>query len=537
MTPALSIQNLNLSINRRVILNGANLALAKGEITALVGRSGSGKSSLAFAIMGLLPPSAELSGRILFDNVDLANLKGQEFEKIRGSRVAMVYQEPMTALNPLQTIDQQLDEAIAIHQSITAAERRAQVGKLLDQVGLSAEKISPNRYPHELSGGQRQRVIIAMAIANNPDIIVVDEPTTALDVTTQEEILLLLRSLCKKLSITILFVTHDLAVAAEISDYIAIMKNGAIVDNCAFSTNNGKDHPQALAEFFDARSSAGEYLASSSTSSILAVERLTCIYSSRSKSIGKHGAPVRAVDDVSINITRGETFAIVGESGSGKSTLSRAIIGIQPIETGRILLRGETVDYHDPASRLNLWRNIQIVFQDPHSSFNPRHRIGDIVSEPLFLIKKNARRIDRWSKAADSLRAVGLDASIIDRFPHQLSGGQRQRVAIARAMVADPALIILDEATSALDMISRKKVLDLLGELQAARGLSFLLITHDLSLLRSHCHRAAVMENGAIVERGDVETLFTSPQHKTTKRLVQTARNLEEAVERMRTPA
>ena len=521
MTEALNIENLSLRIGDAAILSDVSLTLCAGEITSLIGRSGSGKSMTALAIMGLAPGVADTGGAIRFVGENILGASESRLCKLRGRDIAMVFQEPMTALNPLQRIDAQVAETFLTHSDISREDALQKARETLARVGLPPDEAPPGRLPHELSGGQRQRVVIAMAIAMRPKILIADEPTTALDVTTQAEILALLKCLAANEGIAILLITHDLAVVSQVADRIAIIKEGRIVaksDADDFYRNADSPHVQ---EFIPARAKRRQ--AQGERTPILNASKICCDYLRARHSVFSAPSNFRAVDNVSFSIATGENVGLVGESGCGKSTIAKALLGLHPIASGAVTIGGESFSSETPDSIRRLRRKIQIVFQDPYSSFNPRMRVCDIVAEPLHLLDSPMSRAAKRDRAASLLTAVGLSPDSLDKHPHAFSGGQRQRIAIARALATDPEVIVLDEATSALDIASRNRVLELLQSLSETRGVALLFITHDLSVIRDIADRVLVMRAGKIVETGATEQIFNNPAHAYTKSLVNAA--------------
>ncbi|WP_415183346.1 ABC transporter ATP-binding protein [Phaeovulum sp.] len=544
----LSLDNFSVTLGGTPVLSEISLTLAAGQIFGLVGESGSGKSMTALALMGLLPDGAQTSGRILMDGQDLSKLDDSALCKIRGNRIGMIFQEPMTALNPLMTIGDQVAETLRIH----TGERRARALEIarerLDRVGLTAPRFPLTLYPHELSGGQRQRVAIALAIALRPAILIADEPTTALDVTTQAQILALLQDLVQNEGMGLLLITHDIAVIANLAQRTAVIKDGRIIENSTtealFRT---RTHPYTKALFTASihqpapvrndGTLCGEYLGqkkagaaffwpkySNSTAPhaqtlppatpLLTVTNVTRTYRLPRPSTFAAHPELHAVDNVSFSLFTGESLGLVGESGCGKSTLTRTILGLDPLEGGTITLHGMPVSRAMPAA---LRAQMQVVFQDPYGSFNPRHRVDRLVAEPFYL---TGRPPDWSDRVAEALRDVGLSPDDRQKHIHEFSGGQRQRIAIARALIIRPALIVLDEAVSALDVRARAKVLDLLAELRAARNLAYLFISHDLSVVRTITSRVLVMRAGKIVEEGASKTVLTTPRHPYTAALI-----------------
>ena len=522
MTEALAIENLSTRIGDAAILSGVNLTLRAGEVTALIGRSGSGKSMTALATMGLAPRAADISGKIVIDGVDMLSIAEAERCCLRGRRVGMVFQEPMTALNPLQSIGAQVAEAFLTHEKLSRNESRRRAGKALARAGLPPEKISPDRLPHELSGGQRQRAVIAIAIAMKPLVLIADEPTTALDVTTQAEILDLLKSLAKEEGCALLLITHDLAVVSTVADKIAIIKDGAIVDYSSADAFYGT-MPSALARSFLPARVKRQTPATPSKELVLQIDKLSCDYQQPRRTVFDKPSTIRAVDSVSFDIAKGENVGLVGKSGCGKSTLAKAVLGLHPIAAGTVSIGGEAFPASDNATMRRLRRSIQIVFQDPYSSFNPRQRVFDILAEPFHLFDTPLAPQQQRERTAALIESVGLSPDVLDRHPHAFSGGQRQRIAIARALATDPDLIILDEATSALDIASRNHILELLQSLSESRGISLLFITHDLSVIRDIADKVLVMKAGRLVETGPTTRIFEAPQHEYTKRLIAAA--------------
>ena len=517
----LSLKNLSVQIGGTPVLQGINLDMAQGQITAITGESGSGKSMTALAIMGLLPQGAEAQGQILLDGTDIVQTPEPALCRMRGNAMGMVFQEPMTALNPVQTIGAQVAETIRVHEKVTKAEAHARAAAMLDRVGL---KVAPTRYPHELSGGQRQRVVIAMAIAMRPKLLIADEPTTALDVTTQARILDLLQGLVDEFGMGLLLITHDLAVVADVADRIAVMQHGRIVEHGPTSDLlRTMRHPYTRA-LFAASTHAVDLPAVQNDAPLLAVRNVMRDYPTKRLSLFGSRPTFRALDDVSLTINRGERVGLVGESGCGKSTLTRAILGLEPVQGGQITLDGAPVLQGELALR----RKMQVVFQDPYGSFNPRHRVDRLITEPFHLLDNPPKGAARDKAIAKALTDVGLPSDAADKYIHEFSGGQRQRLAIARALIVEPDLIIFDEAVSALDVSVRAQVLDLIADICRKRPLAYLFISHDLSVVRSITDRVLVMQGGKIVESGLTESVFADPQHPYTKSLIAAAPQLPE---------
>ncbi|GGE61495.1 ABC transporter ATP-binding protein [Actibacterium pelagium] len=513
----LSIQDLSLSIHGTPILDRVSIDIEPGEVCGVIGESGSGKSLTAFSVMQLLPDGAVCSGAIRLAGTDILQADEQALCNMRGKTVGMVFQEPMTALNPVQTIGQQVAETIRIHRKTSRAEAMALAAESLARCELPQDRFPLSRYPHELSGGQRQRVVIAMAIALRPKLLIADEPTTALDVTTQAEILSLLKQLVTEDGMGLMLITHDLAVVTDIADHIVIMKTGEVVERGRAETlHREMQHPYTKA-LFEASTHQPETAGQIEDTVLLSVKNVVRDYTGARTSLFAKPTPFRAVNDVSFNLHKGECLGLVGESGCGKSTLTRAILGLDDIQGGSIKLNG--LDVHaDESAR----QQMQVVFQDPYGSFNPRHKVGRLVSEPFFRLGRQATD----DEIADSLISVGLKATDQDKYIHEFSGGQRQRIAIARALIIKPDLIILDEAVSALDVSIRAQILDLLAELSSERGLTYLFITHDLTVVKAIADRVLVMQGGQIIEQGETETVFSAPQQDYTKKLIAAAPEL-----------
>ncbi len=512
------VENLSLSIHDMPILRDVDLSIAPGQVVGLVGESGSGKSMTALSLMGLLPRGAEASGRIWLDETDLATLNEAAMCDIRGRRISMIFQEPMTALNPVKTIGDQVAETLLIHGRASRDTARGIAAEKLARVGLPQDRFPLDRYPHELSGGQRQRVCIAMAIALHPDLLIADEPTTALDVTTQAQILDLLKGLVAEEGMGLLLITHDLAVVAGMADHVAVMRKGAIVEQGETETLfRTMSHPYTR-QLLAASGHVPDGQATPQDAPLLEVRGAVRDYALPRVNLFGPIPQFRAVDGVSFTLAKGESLGLVGESGCGKSTLSRAILGLEPLQGGEIVLNGTPIAPDMPAARR---AGLQVVFQDPYGSFNPRWTVERLVAEPFHLL---GGRPHNWrDRVREALAEVGLEASAMTRYPHEFSGGQRQRIAIARALILRPELIILDEAVSALDVSIRAEILDLLAELQAQHGLAYLFISHDLGVVRSITDRVLVMKAGKIVEEGATDAVFAAPRHPYTQTLITAA--------------
>ncbi len=516
----IAVDALSLTIHTTPILRGVGFDIAPGEIFGLVGESGSGKSLTALTLMGLGPRGTRVTGHVRMDGTDLLALTEAQLCRVRGNEIGMIFQEPMTALNPLQTIGAQVAETLVIHGKAARSEALSIARDRLDRVGLS--HLPLDRYPHELSGGQRQRVCIAAAIALGPRLLIADEPTTALDVTTQAQILDLLRSLVKDDGLSLLLITHDLAVVAEMADRIAVMKQGEIVETgptAQVLAQRSNPYTRAL---FAASGHVPARAARPAREPLLEVDHVQRHYPGPRQGF-RRGPPVEAVRGVSFTLHRGESLGLVGESGCGKSTLTRAILGLDPVQGGDIRLFGRSIVPQMPAT---LRAGIQVVFQDPYGSFDPRWRVDRIIAEPFHLLPDPPKGADGRDRVADALRAVHLSPDDMEKYPHEFSGGQRQRIAIARALITRPQILVLDEAVSALDVSVRARILDLLAELQGALGLSYLFISHDLTVVRAITDRVMVMQAGQIVEEGPTATVFDAPQHPYTRQLLAAAPRL-----------
>ncbi len=545
-TPVLSVEGLTVSVNTegglRPLVSDLSFTLARGETLAIAGESGSGKSITSLAIMGLLPPPAVrvTAGAVRLGATDLTALPEAAMRSVRGDRIAMIFQEPMTSLNPVLAIGLQLTEAIRAHTGVGVADARAQAIAALRAVRLSQPETRMEQYPHELSGGMRQRVMIAMALALRPEVLIADEPTTALDVTVQREVLDLLRDLQRELGTAIILITHDMGVVAEMADRVIVMREGRAVEagdvHRIFAAPQAEytrtllaavprmGQGKALTKGKEQPEKSSETEASSSYHTCygaLPIARLTDVqvrFDVRG-SLGRVTHRVHAVAGVSLDICPGETFALLGESGCGKSTLARAMVGLVPHQ-GRIEIAGQALADLDRAGQKALRRRVQMVFQDPAAALNPRLTVGDLIGEPLEIHRIGTPQ-ERRAQVADLMVRVGLTADQMTRYPHEFSGGQRQRICIARALALNPALIIADEAVSALDVSVQARVLALMRELQADLGVAYLFISHNMAVVENIADRVAVMLAGQIVETGTCAQVFGNPQHPYTRRLIE----------------
>ena len=520
----LAISDLTVRFVGKAAVDSVSLKIQRGEIFGLVGESGSGKSITALAAMALLPPAADVSGQIQLDDQEVSALPESALCDLRGREIGMIFQEPMTALNPVKTIGDQVAETLLVHGQTSRVKAHEIAVDRLARVGLSPDRFSPGRYPHELSGGQRQRVSIAIAIALRPKLLIADEPTTALDVTTQSQILELLRGLVREEDMALWLITHDLGVVAGYADHVAVMNKGAIVEadetEALFREHREPYTRDLLAASFHSPARA----AVNEDRVLLSVEDVSRDYALARRTLFGPAPRHRAVDNVSLTISRGESVGLVGESGCGKSTLTRAILGLEKIQTGQICLDGQMIPA--PAKMTaSLRRKMQVVFQDPYGSFNPRHRVARLVAEPTHL---DTEQSDTAARIDEALEAVGLTSEDKHKYIHEFSGGQRQRIAIARALITRPSLIVLDEAVSALDVQIRAQILDLLADLQKQFELSYLFISHDLSVVRAVTDRVYVMQNGKIVETGPTEEVLHMPNHPYTMELLAAAPRIPE---------
>ncbi|HEY0329659.1 MAG TPA: ABC transporter ATP-binding protein [Rhodopseudomonas sp.] len=505
--------------DREHAVSDATLSIATNEIVCVVGESGSGKSIMANAVMRLLPGGVAIdSGRVLFEGRDLARASAAEMQKVRGAAIAMVFQEPMSALNPLRTIGDQIGEMFSIHTELSRRQIRGRVLALLEDVRIADPARAAAAYPHELSGGQRQRAMIAMALALDPRLLIADEPTTALDVTTQAQILELIRELQKRRKTAVLFITHDFGVVAEIADRVAVMQRGVIVEQgAADDVLNHPQHPytrQLIAAVPPLTSPPPRPL---SEHSILSIGNVTKTYRSGGF-LGRAAQVTTAVKGVSLTLPKGATLGIVGESGSGKSTLARCIIRLIDPDSGAIILEGRDWARMKKEDVRRQTRHIQMVFQDPFASLNPRRKAVEIVAQgPIIHGTPRAQAI---AEAYELFALVGLDPAAGDRLPHEFSGGQRQRIGLARALALKPDVLIADEAVSALDVSVQAQVLKLLADLRERLGLSIIFITHDLRVAAQICDLVAVMKDGEVVEHGPAGEVFTRPRHPYTQALL-----------------
>jgi len=529
MSNILSVKDLSLIIGKEKLLKSINFEIKKGEIFALVGESGSGKSLTSLAIMRLLPEVISVSsGDIKLKNRSLFSLPESQMQKIRGKQIAMIFQEPMSALNPVMTVGEQVAEVIRLHLGLKKDDIKKKVISLFEEVALKDPKERYNWYPHQLSGGQKQRVMIAIALACEPDLLIADEPTTALDVTIQAQVLTLLKKIRDERNLSILFITHDMAVVSQMADRVAVMRNGEILEQAECKTFfNDPQHPYTQSLLRDAMATKEERETGKEQDKLLEVENLKVYFPIKKGFFQRTVGHVKAVDSVTLSIPRGKTLALVGESGSGKSTIGQAILSLVPITEGTVKFENKDLGRLSQTELKPYRRKIQIIFQDPFSALNPRMTIGDIIREGMVSLGVGSKeRALQDEHIKELLLKVDLEAEHAYRYPHEFSGGQRQRIGIARALAVEPELIICDEPTSALDVSVRSQVLKLLRKLQQESGVSYLFITHDLSIVPTIADEVAVMKEGKIVEQGSVEDVMKNPQEEYTKTLLAAAPKL-----------
>ena len=534
--PLLSVRDLSVAFRHggreTLAVDRVSFDLAKGETLALVGESGSGKSVTALSIMQLLPyPSAHHpSGEIHFNDRELIAMNEREMRRVRGDEVTIVFQEPMTSLNPLHTIEKQIGEILLLHRGLTGAAARTRVIELLGQVGIRDPEERLTAYPHQLSGGQRQRVMIAMALANEPDLLIADEPTTALDVTVQAQILGLLKEIQSRCGMAILFITHDLGIVRKIADRVCIMKQGKIVEHGTVAqVFRAPQHPYTR-ELLAAEPKGKAPELNPSGPIVIKTDDLKVWFPIKRGVLRRTVGHIKAVDGVSIEVRKGETLGIVGESGSGKTTLGLAILRLISSD-GPVVFLGEPIHGLGFKRMRPHRRDMQIVFQDPYGSLSPRMSIASVIEEGLWVHQPNLTAAEREQKVVRALTDVGLDPETRFRYPHEFSGGQRQRIAVARAIVLEPTFVVLDEPTSALDMLIQAQIVDLLRDLQKRRELTYVFISHDLKVVGALACRVMVMRNGKVVEEGPAGEVFANPKDPYTRALFAAAFKLETAPE------
>lgn len=532
MTQDIAIEAKNIGVSFKVdggqieAVRNVSFRLHKGQTIALVGESGSGKSVTARAVMRLLSKRATVSNQteIMYGDKDMSRLSDAEMRRLRGNRLTMIFQEPMSSLNPVYTVGAQIAEILRIHQKITKAQAAAKVVELLREVQIPDPDSRVNQYPHQLSGGQRQRVMIAMALANNPDVLIADEPTTALDVTVQAEILNLIKELKAKTGMAVILITHDLTVVRQFADYVYVMQHGEVrEEGITEELFSNPQHPYTK-RLLGSEPKGQANLLEGGKETVLEGRDVRVTFTLRKGGAfrGSYHA-LQAVDGLSLTLKRGETLGLVGESGSGKTTFGQALMRLNTLSGGEVEFLGNRIDALDRAGMKPYRQRMQIVFQDPFASLNPRMSVRQIIEEGLIVNGIGKGRADRLERVRQALRDSGMPDDILPRFPHEFSGGQRQRLAIARAIALEPEFILLDEPTSALDLSVQAQIIELLRTLQRDKGLSYLFISHDLKVVRALCHRVIVMQNGQIVEQGLVDQVLETPQTDYTRRLVRAA--------------
>ncbi|TLP46234.1 ABC transporter ATP-binding protein [Cohaesibacter sp. CAU 1516] len=529
--PLLEIENLNVHFETNSdkdihAVRGINMTVQKGETVAVVGESGSGKSQVMMSAMGLLADNGQATGSVRYAGDEILGLPRRKLNSYRGSKMTMIFQEPMTSLDPLYTIGRQICEPLRVHQKMDKKRAMDRALELLELVGIPEPQKRLKSYPHEMSGGQRQRVMIAMALANNPDLLIADEPTTALDVTIQAQILQLLAELQKKLGMAILFITHDLNIVKRFADRVYVMKTGDVVEEGetqAIFNNPQHDYTKML---LSAEPEGIKVAPPIDAPTLLEGKNVNVTFNITEGLFGQHTHALKAVNDVDIRLRKGQTIGIVGESGSGKSTLGRALLRLNNA-TGDVMLDGKNMNTISDEDMRRHRRQLQLVFQDPFGSLSPRMMVGQIITEGLLVHQPGISAKERDQRAIEALKEVQLDPAMRNRYPHEFSGGQRQRIAIARAMVLKPRIVVLDEPTSALDRSVQKQIVELLRDLQKAHDLSYLFISHDLTVVRAMSDYVMVMKQGEIVEEGLTDQVFDAPRELYTKQLMAAAFDLE----------
>jgi microcin C transport system ATP-binding protein len=521
---------VNFKVERGVLeaVRQVSFHIDQGETLALVGESGSGKSVTALSLLQLLPypKASHPSGSIRLDGRELIGADEATLRQVRGDRVGIIFQEPMTSLNPLHTIDRQIGETLMLHRGMSRAAARDRALELLHLVRLQEARERLNAYPHQLSGGQRQRVMIAMALANEPDLLIADEPTTALDVTIQAQILKLLKELQQRLGMAMLLITHDLTIVRKVADRVCVMTDGQIVETGAVEEVFDRPRHAYTQHLLAAEPKGRPPVPPPHAPVVMAAEQLKVHFPIQRGLLRRTVGHIRAVDGVDLSVRRGQTVGVVGESGSGKTTLGLALLRLIRSEGG-IRFEGQDIQGWTSRRLRPLRRDMQIVFQDPYGSLSPRMSVGQIVEEGLTVHHLGNGRADRRRLVAKALEEVGLDPESQDRYPHEFSGGQRQRISIARAIVLEPSFVVLDEPTSALDMSVQAQIVDLLRELQARRGLAYMFISHDLRVVRALSDHLVVMRDGQVVEHGLAQEIFARPQHPYTRALMAAAFDIE----------
>ena len=524
MAALLSVEHLKVRFGAHAVVDDVSFAIEAGEKFALVGESGSGKSITALSVLGLVE-NAATEGRIVFEGSDLRSQREPALRSLRGAQIAMIFQEPMTALNPLHTVGAQIGEVLRLHEGASRGAARARATELLARTGVPEPARRIDAYPHQLSGGQRQRAMIAMALACRPKLLIADEPTTALDVTIQAQILALLDELQAEMGMALLFITHDLNLVRRFTHRVGVMERGKLVESGATAEVFAAPRHAYTAKLLASRPVRNVEAVAEGAPTLLAAEGVRVSFDVAE---GWKRRRFDAVRSATLSLRRGETLGIVGESGSGKTTLGMALLALQPIAAGSVVLDGTRIDDAGPAALRAMRRRLQVVFQDPFGSLSPRMTVGRIVGEGLALHRPELDSAGREAAVRAVLEEVGLGAAqglgdVLGRYPHEFSGGQRQRIAVARAVVLRPEVLVLDEPTSALDVSVQRQVLALLGDLQRRHGMSYVFISHDLAVVRAMSHRVMVMKDGGVVEEGEAEAVFASPREPYTRALLAAA--------------
>ena len=529
--PLLAVSDLHVTFRQggkaTHAVRGVSFELHAGETLAIVGESGSGKSVTALSTVRLLPENADVAGSVRYRGQELTGADERALRRVRGNDISFIFQEPMTSLNPLHTIEKQIGESLALHQGLTGDKARARILELLHQVGIRDPETRLRAYPHQLSGGQRQRVMIAMALANRPDVLIADEPTTALDVTIQAQILDLLADIQRDQGMGMLFITHNLGIVRRIADRVAVMKDGEIVETGATAEIFANPQHPYTRMLLAAEPTGRPDPVPEGAETVIETEALRVWFPIKAGLLRRVVGHIKAVNHADVRVRAGETLGVVGESGSGKTTLALAIMRLLRSE-GRIAFMGRDIQGWKNRELRPLRRDMQMVFQDPYGSLSPRMTIGQIIAEGLTV---HGRPADTDTRVVAIMREVGLDPATVDRYPHEFSGGQRQRIAIARAMILQPKLVVLDEPTSALDMTVQVQIVELLRGLQARYGLAYIFVSHDLRVVRALSHKVLVMQNGDVVEAGEGREIFESPRTEYTRTLLAAAFDLELAAE------
>ncbi|SLN39657.1 Glutathione import ATP-binding protein GsiA [Pseudoruegeria aquimaris] len=530
MSSVLSVRDLTVSFRQdgRSVqaVKGVSFDVGKGETVALVGESGSGKSVTALSTVSLLPASATIEGSVTYGDRQLVGADEATLRQVRGNDISFIFQEPMTSLNPLHTIEKQLAESLLIHQGLSGRPARERILDLLDKVGIRDAESRLSAYPHQLSGGQRQRVMIAMALANGPELLIADEPTTALDVTIQAQILELLADLQKQEGMSLLFITHDLGIVRKFADRVCVMKDGEIVETGPTGEIFANPQHPYTQKLLAAEPSGAPAPVPQGAEEVVATEAMRVWFPIQRGLLKRTVGHVKAVNEATVSVRRGETLGIVGESGSGKTTMALAIMRLISSQ-GRIVFQGRGIDGLNTRQMRDLRKDMQIVFQDPFGSLSPRMTVEQIISEGLEIHGTEDERSFR-DQVAQIMEEVGLDPATMDRYPHEFSGGQRQRIAIARAMILRPKMVVLDEPTSALDMTVQVQIVELLRHLQAKYGLAYLFISHDLKVVKALSHKVIVMKQGDVVEAGSRDEIFENPRDPYTRTLIAAAFDIVE---------